>query len=120
MINPTLDYRRSQTTRAKPLRYSELTGWAWAMCIVEAAYRGSVIGYAFSRTNIYVWERFERNVGPMKVYLELDLLFMAIGATFAFSSLLVPNTKRWAAAWALAGHVVLLVLNGGRYVLYRP
>jgi hypothetical protein len=106
-----LDYQRPalRLIYPKPTRHPALTGWAWAMFVVEAVYRGSVVAYAYSRTNTYVWERFERNVGSPEVFGGIDIGVVVFGMVLAAASLLEPNTKRWASVLALIGHIVLLL-----------
>jgi hypothetical protein len=78
------------------------------MLIVEAAYKGAVVAYAFHRSPTYPWARFSRNVGDPELFIGIDRTILWVGAVLALTALCVPNRKRWAAAGALAAHLFLL------------
>jgi len=94
-----LQYAGSTTPRHKPTHHSSLAGWAWGMLVLEVAYKGTVVAYAYHRSPTWPWARFRRNVSNPELFIRIDHAIYTVGATLAILALIRPGRKRWA-AWA--------------------
>jgi len=112
----TLSYA---TPKSRPDRHSAAAGWSWGALILEAAYRGSVVAYAYhcSPTNGPLDdEHFQRNLGNKAIFVLIDVSILVVGACFGFLGCMPEHRKHWAAALAMGANVIaILFALGGRY-----
>ncbi len=87
--------------------------------VLEVAYRGAVVAYAYHRSPTWPWARFYRNVGDPEVFIRIDRAILCGGALLAILALIHPNRKRWAAWAALAAHLFLLTTEAGWFLINR-
>jgi hypothetical protein len=107
----TLDYARPGS-RLCPTRHHPLTAWAWSALILETAYRGTLITIAYIRSPTYPWERFDWNVGDSASLQRIGDVVLLIGIVLAVFALLPRGFKRWGAALALAGLLLVFATKG--------
>jgi hypothetical protein len=99
-----------QYPTTKSIRHPALAGWSWGAVIVEAAYRGSVIAYAYhcyppSPLDV---DHFARNVGNRLAFVMIDVGILIAGAFFGLLGLCTPNRKHWAAATGLVANLIAI------------
>ena len=111
MSSRTLPYATLRQYGAKPTHHSALAGWSWLALILEAAYRGSVVAYAYHKSPQYSpldWEHFARNLLNRGTFVAIDASFLVIGICLGVVGLLPRNRKRWAALVAIAANLIAL------------
>jgi len=116
----TLAYAKPQTRTAGAGHYRILVGLSWSLFVIEAAFHSVLVARAYAATNTYVWERFERNVGPRWLFIDVQEGLFFFGAVLSFAALFQPTPKRWHAGLALGLHVAMLLLLEFPYTFTIP